>query len=232
MTDVKDSTASAYTEPSGDTAQNGRAIPTNGHAHEPGAIAEAWAALARGWQPIPMQLRTKKLMFPGEPPTLDAGNFEQYFDPAYDGQYNVGVRMGEPSSGLVDIDLDDPGAVELAPQFLPPTGMTFGRAGKRRSHWLYQVEGALPPSKEFKDPTKVDDDGTPRQNAMLVEFRATNRTTVWPGPSTPRPESRCSGRRPASRRGWTGLSSWLRRRGWRRRCWWCGTTPIPAAEMR
>src|SRR5690606_32784070 len=53
---------------------------------------------------------------------------------------NVGVRLGEPSGWLVDVDLDCAEAIALAPMFLPPTA-TFGRLSKPRSHWLYIAAG-------------------------------------------------------------------------------------------
>src|SRR5437879_5765343 len=46
---------------------------------------------------------------------------------------NVGVLNGEPSGGLLDVDLDASEAVKLAPMFLPATACIFGRASKRRS---------------------------------------------------------------------------------------------------
>lgn len=49
---------------------------------------------------------------------------------------NVGIKLGAPSGGLVDVDLDCDEAVRLAPLFLPPTS-TFGRASKPASHWIY-----------------------------------------------------------------------------------------------
>lgn len=53
---------------------------------------------------------------------------------------NVGVRLGDSSAGLVDLDLDCPEAVLLAPLHLPATA-TFGRASKPRSHWVYVCPG-------------------------------------------------------------------------------------------
>jgi len=84
---------------------------------------------------------------------------------------NVGVLLGEPSGGLVDVDIDHQVAVRLVGTFLPPTGAVFGRSGKPRSHWLYQAPGA--------DNCKfVAPDGT-----VLVEIHSTGRQTVFPGSS-------------------------------------------------
>jgi hypothetical protein len=57
---------------------------------------------------------------------------------------NIGIILGQASGGLVDIDLDCKEAVDLAPQYLPPTGARFGRKFKPESHWLYKVAGDVP----------------------------------------------------------------------------------------
>jgi putative DNA primase/helicase len=61
------------------------------------------------------------------------------FDPAeFEGDRNVGVVLGTNSGGLVDIDLDCPEALKIAPIFLPPTGFRFGRKSKPESHHFYR----------------------------------------------------------------------------------------------
>jgi hypothetical protein len=91
---------------------------------------------------------------------------------------NLAVLLGEPSNGLVDIDLDCPEAMVLADEFLPTTGWRFGRASKPDSHWLY-VADPIPEYVRFKDV-----DGT-----MLVELRSTGYQTIFP-PSTHPSEER------------------------------------------
>jgi len=91
---------------------------------------------------------------------------------------NLAVLLGEPSNGLVDIDLDCPEAMVLADEFLPTTGWRFGRASKPESHWLY-VADPIPEYVRFKDV-----DGT-----MLVELRSTGYQTIFP-PSTHPSEER------------------------------------------
>lgn len=59
--------------------------------------------------------------------------------------------LGTPSGGLVDVDLDSPEAVCLAPHVLPETGATFGRASKPRSHFLYIVPEAVGVNGEASD---------------------------------------------------------------------------------
>ena len=122
--------------------------------------------LRRGWAPIPVGFDSKA-------PTVAGWNelvvtnqtAEEYFS----GNVNVGVRLGQPSGGLIDIDLDSPEAVFLAGRFLPATDAVFGRPSKVASHWLYVVDPPVP-SERFKDP-----DGT-----MLLEPRSTGCQTVFP----------------------------------------------------
>jgi Family of unknown function (DUF5906)/Bifunctional DNA primase/polymerase, N-terminal len=125
--------------------------------------------LSRGWQPIPDEFRGKRPTV-GEGWTefqCDAESAAQYFDGS---PQNIGVLLGTPSGGLVDVDIDDPFARTLAPRFLPPTGATFGREGNPSSHWLYISSDAT--TKKFVRP-----DG----NTALVEIRSTGAQTVFPG---------------------------------------------------
>jgi len=85
---------------------------------------------------------------------------------------NFGLLLGDVAQGLVDIDLDDPTAVALAPDFLPTTGAVFGRASNPRSHWLYRAPGLA--TKKFED-----------TQATLVEIRSTGCQTMAPGSTHP-----------------------------------------------
>lgn len=96
---------------------------------------------------------------------------------------NVGVLLGEPSNGLVDVDLDCPEAIDLADEFLPPTGWRFGRKSTPGAHSLYSVDSILK-AKSFKDP---EAQGTER--AVLVELRSTGQQTVVPPSVHPSGES-------------------------------------------
>lgn len=87
------------------------------------------------------------------------------------GSQNIGVKLGEPSAGLVDIDLDCEEARALAPRFLPPS-TCFGRASSVRSHYLYIARGAK--TIQFRDPS-------PGGKATLLELRSTGAQTVLPG---------------------------------------------------
>ncbi|OPX92333.1 MAG: hypothetical protein A4E53_00555 [Pelotomaculum sp. PtaB.Bin104] len=86
---------------------------------------------------------------------------------------NVGVLLGEPSGWLTDIDLDCTEAVALAGYMLPQTNAVFGRAGKRRSHYLYMCYNSQ--TLKFQDIDK----------SMLVEIRSTGGQTVFPGSTHP-----------------------------------------------
>jgi Bifunctional DNA primase/polymerase, N-terminal len=128
----------------------------------------------RGWAPIPVPFRSKGPVLEGwEHLRLDDERaLTAYFN---GGAQNVGVLLGEPSGGLVDVDLDCPEALRLAPVFLPPTRSRFGRASRRASHWLYVVTTPARTEK-FADP-----DGADERKNMLVELRSTGVQTVFPG---------------------------------------------------
>lgn len=88
---------------------------------------------------------------------------------------NIGVLLGEASSGLVDIDKDCSEAVLLAPYFLDNTACSFGRPGSPKSHDLYIAE-PLANTKRYQDPTLPKED----TRATLVEYRSTGAQTVFP----------------------------------------------------
>ncbi|MGD9720102.1 MAG: phage/plasmid primase, P4 family [Pirellulales bacterium] len=124
----------------------------------------------RGWSVISVPLRSKNPGFDGwQRLRLTTETIHTHFN----GQpQNLGVLLGEPSGWLVDVDLDHPRAVELAPQFLPATPAIFGRAGKSRSHWLYRATRPVA-TKKHKS----------KSAGMIVELRSTGSQTVFP-PST------------------------------------------------
>lgn len=136
------------------------------------AIEQALAYIEMGWRPIPIPLRAKIPVIDAWP-TLQITRDEV---PHYFGSpCNIGVILGDVSGGLVDIDLDSPAAVQLAPLFLPET-QTFGRASKPRSHMLYVARYAR--TEKF---TALD-------GSMIVELRANKSgggdeglQTVFPG---------------------------------------------------
>jgi hypothetical protein len=130
----------------------------------------AVACLARGRQPIPVPHREKNPGFAGwERLRLTQADLPRHFNGK---AQNVGVLNGMPSGNEVDVDA--PEALVLADWFLPPTGSTFGRASKPRSHRRYRCDPA-PATARFKAPN-----GT-----MLVELLSTGTQSLWPGSVNP-----------------------------------------------
>lgn len=132
------------------------------------SIAERY--LERGWRVLPIPYRQKRPTVKGwQTLEIEREELQRHFIGV---RLNIGVLLGDPSNGLIDVDLDHPRAVALAEQYLPPTGLVFGRPGKPRSHWLYRVSGPIQ-TKKYKS----------KQQGMIVELRSTGCQTVVP-PST------------------------------------------------
>jgi len=87
---------------------------------------------------------------------------------------NIGVLLGEPSGGLIDVDLDCPEAIELAEKYLPATGAITGRDGSPRSHWWYVCPGC--------STMRLSDRLMTGTAATTVELRSTGLQTLV-GPS-------------------------------------------------
>jgi DNA polymerase-1 len=133
--------------------------------------AAAAAYLRRGFLPIPLGLGSKAPVTRGWRhlrPTAD--RLGELFP---SGTGNIGLLLGAPSGGLIDVDLDCAEAIRAAPQLLPPTAWISGRAGRPRSHWWYLV--AEPPRRAAES---FHDVGGP--DAGLVELRSTGGQTVVP----------------------------------------------------
>jgi replicative DNA helicase len=88
---------------------------------------------------------------------------------------NVGVLNGEPSAGVIDVDLDALEAVAIADAFLPPTGLVFGRPSKLRSHRLYRCS-PTPATTKFTTPP----DPITKKSDTIIELRSTGTHTMWP----------------------------------------------------
>lgn len=84
-------------------------------------------------------------------------------------QDNIGVILGKPSRGLVDVDCDAAEAIAIAPSFLPATERIHGRPSKPESHRWYLAD-PIPAAMQLAD---VD-------GAMLVELRSTGQQTLIP----------------------------------------------------
>jgi len=134
-------------------------------------IAAAQRYIQRGWSVIPIPHRSKRCKAKGwQKWRIKLDELDRWF-PAGKPR-NLSVLLGEPSGWLIDVDLDHLKAIELAPKYLPPTPLMFGRAGKPKSHWLFHA------SKPFATHKFAS-----RSSGMLVEVRSTGQQTVFP-PST------------------------------------------------
>ncbi|MCC5823219.1 MAG: bifunctional DNA primase/polymerase [Phycisphaerales bacterium] len=124
--------------------------------------------LARGFQPTPISAREKRpLLDAWQKTILSADELEEHFRPGL----NIGLMLGDPSGGLVDVDLDCPEACELAAKYLPPTPAITGRESAPRSHWWYIAPGST--TKRYQMP------GT---REVVCEIRSTGAQTLV-GPS-------------------------------------------------
>ena len=123
--------------------------------------------LSYGW--VPINVKGKKATRPGwqHSTSDDARQVTNWT--------GIGILLGEPSGGLMDIDLDCEEARCLAPAYLPPTA-TFGRDSNKRSHWLYAVNGDTS-SVQFKWPESASNEGG---KPHILEFRGSNAQTVFP----------------------------------------------------
>ena len=75
----------------------------------------ARAYLNHGYQPVPVPPGQKGPILIGwQRLRLTVDELPAHFN----GRGNIGLLLGAPSAGLVDVDLDCPEALELAPQYL------------------------------------------------------------------------------------------------------------------
>jgi len=136
---------------------------------EPAEAAREY--LRRGYAPLPIEPGTKR-----PPATLRNWPFFSLTPESADAWFgegaSIGLILGTPSGGLVDVDLDCPEAIELASQYLPPTKAVTGRGNSPRSHWWYRAPGA----RTAKHQTPAPD------REVIVELRSTGLQTLV-GPS-------------------------------------------------
>ena len=122
--------------------------------------------LKSGWLSVPLVYR-QKAIYDEDWQSLRLDTPEKIHAHFNCKPMNIGVLTGEPSGGLIDVDIDVLEGLPLADAFLPST-RTFGRDSKPSSHRLYLVQPVLPTRKfEFKE-------------KMIVEFRSTGGQTVFP----------------------------------------------------
>lgn len=126
-------------------------------------VQAALRALQRGYQPVSIPLGKKG---PTTPEWHRIRYTPERVASAFTGR-NIGILLGAPSGGLVDVDLDCPEAVMVADAFLPPTGMESGRPSRPRSHRFYNDSQPPPGVVQCRDP---------RDGKMLVELRSSDGT--------------------------------------------------------
>jgi len=131
----------------------------------------AFAYTTRGLRVVPIPAGTKGIFTKGwERWRLGFDDLPHHFNGA-SGAGNIGIMLGEPSGGLVDVDLDCPEAIELADEFLPPTTVVTGRPSAPRSHRWYLAPGLK--TQQYRDPVT---------KRMMLELRSTGGQTLV-GPS-------------------------------------------------
>src|SRR5437899_2975451 len=86
-------------------------------------LAAARSYIQRGWAPVPIPHREKgPRLRDWQKLRLTEDDLPTYFSD----RNNVGLLLGKPSGGLVDVDLDTPEAVAVALALLPTTGRIHG----------------------------------------------------------------------------------------------------------
>jgi hypothetical protein len=146
-------------------------------------LEAALSYAGRGWAVVPVPHGEKKPITAGWPKIrLKESDLPRHFGNV---PQNIGLLLGEPSGGLVDVDLDSTEALALAPLFLPGTDCIFGRQSKPRSHWLYTVSPILKTTK-FQLPSEPRPVG---ERPMLVEYRSTGCQTIAPPSMHPENEA-------------------------------------------
>lgn len=132
-------------------------------------VRTATLYLSKGWVPVPVPHRSKGPTRKGWQ-QLTAEYVGTHIAQLFPEGSNMGLLLGTPSNGLVDVDLDCPEAVRAAGYLLPETDMVSGRKSAPRSHYWYQIEGGCPRTQKFKD----------TNGATLAELRGTGGQTVAP----------------------------------------------------
>ncbi|WP_462118551.1 bifunctional DNA primase/polymerase [Methylorubrum extorquens] len=100
--------------------------------------------------------------------TLKIGDIESHG--TFPEDYNIGIKLGFASRGIVDVDLDCDAAVWLGAWLLNTGTRVFGRDDNPASHYLYRVHNPRS-TLRFKHPVS---------NEMIVELRGNGSQTVLP----------------------------------------------------
>ena len=102
---------------------------------------------ATGWMSVPIPKGSKAPVLSGwQNLRLTDAELPQHFGR----DTNIGLLLGAPSQGLVDVDLDAPEAISAADAFLPATGRMHGRASKSLA--LVVCHRSDPPAEEVPGP--------------------------------------------------------------------------------
>jgi hypothetical protein len=137
---------------------------TNSFSQPTSAVDAATECLNRGYAPVPIPKGEKGPTTKG---WLDLEvNHENVAD-LFQADGNCGIRTGQKSGGLHDVDVDDKEALDLVAGFLPPTAMTSGRSGQGPSHHWYIAPDAK--TEQWKDDL-----------GMIVELRGDKVQTLVP----------------------------------------------------
>jgi Bifunctional DNA primase/polymerase, N-terminal len=120
----------------------------------------------RGWRVVPIPNGEKAPVIPNwQKLRINKPDLPDFFGK----RNNIGLLLGKPSNGLIDVDLDRKEAILLAGSFLPTTNRKHGRRSKPSSHGWYYVDPSPKPEK-FSD---ID-------GKCLLEIRSTGQQTVVP----------------------------------------------------
>lgn len=135
------------------------------------ALDMAREYLARSMRVVPVPAGRKEPVLPRWPQLrLEEADLPAHFSNGS----NIGILLGTPSDGLVDVDLDCAEAEFVARYFLPETKMWSGRELRPRSHAWYRAVGDAPKTITFSDPRKRNDE----DHATLIELRSTGGQTI------------------------------------------------------
>lgn len=165
---------------------------TQNTGNTPASVEAAVEAVKRGYSPIPIHSHDKIPALSSWTRgigTTDPDEVRDYFmkkateEPLAE---NLGLLLGEPSGGLIDVDLDHPKTRRLKDHFLPRSPMRSGRPGRPGSHyWYHAEEGTLQGYRKYTMP-KTDEG---KQGEVIVEYRSTGGQSVIPPSIHPTGES-------------------------------------------